>query len=141
MAGLEADKTNHLLQVLAKAAIQQKDTPTTGIVHQQKDPLVTGKKTQQDTTKSSGKQEKVAKKSSDKKMTGAIRQKDESSAGHKTRDRKPAEAKPADERGNRENEASEVAADGKTSEEEKTEDTSGPAARESKGTVSPEWHF
>lgn len=142
MAGLEADKTNHFLQVLAKAAIQQKDMPTTSTVPQQKDPLVAGKKTQQDTKKSSGKQEKVTKKSSDKtQKTGAVKEKDESAVGHKTRDRK--EAQPHHERDNRENESSEVAADGKTSDEGKTEDTSGLLAgpRDSKGTVNPGSHF
>lgn len=145
VAGLEADKTNHFLQVLAEAAILHKDSPMTNVSSEQKNPLVTVKKTQQDAKTSSTKQEKVTKKGSNKTKVVA-KQKDESDVGAKAEDRKEPETQTDSKRENRENESSDLGSNGTEvpdGAKRRGDTTTVPFAgsRDSKGTVNSGCHL
>lgn len=146
VAGLEADKTNHFLQVLAEASILHKDSPTTSVPSEQKNPLVTvKKKTQQDAKTSSAKQEKVTKKGSNKTKVVA-KQKDESDVGAKAEDRKELETQTDSKRENRENESSDLGSNGTEvpdGAKRRGDTTTVPFAgsRDSKGTVNSGCHL
>ena len=133
VAGLEADKTNHFLQVLAKVAMDKKTASAAADVQheehqQQPSQLVTGKKTLEDTKPSpstSGRPEKAAKKSTNKLKTSA-KQKDETSA-LKTRTRKETSAQIDPQGDTRENESSDVRSDRKTSADQREASGAAPS--------------